>query len=120
MTRQGSTNFIHSIENEQLSSVEFVQDYLQLHFDGPTITLFVWPVIKVQEHNWQFGASGYRDALCGRISRKVVIASLVDDQSLEIAFDDGARFTVSIGSKDHGGPEAGYFCDGPGAPLLDF
>ena len=27
-----------AIEGEQLSAVTFVQDYVQLHFDGPTIT----------------------------------------------------------------------------------
>jgi len=32
---------------EQLSSVEFVQDYLQLHFDGRTITAYVWPKVFV-------------------------------------------------------------------------
>src|SRR5579862_5590878 len=106
MTKHGSTDFIHSIENEQLSSVEFVQDYLQLHFDGPTITLFVWPVIKVQDHEWRFGATSYRDSLCGRIGRTVFSASLVDDEALIIVFDDGARFTVSLRLQDSARPEA--------------
>ena len=32
-----------SMVGQELSAVEFVQDYLQLRFDGPVLTLFEWP-----------------------------------------------------------------------------
>ncbi|MBK7808451.1 MAG: hypothetical protein IPJ51_19490 [Saprospiraceae bacterium] len=46
--------------NEQLSSVEFVQDYLQLHFDGRTITSYIWPIINIKNENLIFGDVVYR------------------------------------------------------------
>jgi hypothetical protein len=120
MTRQGSTDFIHSIENEKLSSVTFVMDYLQLHFDGPVITLFVWPRVKFKGQELHFGQPGYRDALCDRIDRSVLTASLLDDDALVIVFEDGARFAVSLRPEDNIGSEAGHFIASAGSPLLDF
>src|ERR1700686_1222650 len=58
---------LEKIVGEQLSSVEFVQDYVQLHFDGPTITAFVWPTLNLGGNIMCFGDAGYRDALCARI-----------------------------------------------------
>src|SRR5580692_5452288 len=42
-------SMFESIIGEQLSSVEFVQDYVQLRFDGPTLTAFVWPELRQGE-----------------------------------------------------------------------
>lgn len=57
--------------NEQLSSVEFVQDYLQLHFDGRTITSYIWPIINIKNESLIFGDVLYRNALCDFIGNKV-------------------------------------------------
>lgn len=56
---------------EQLSSVEFVQDYLQLHFDGRTITIYVWPEIQNEDHTFQYGEEKYRNELCDFIGLEV-------------------------------------------------
>ena len=33
-----------AIEGEQLSALTFVQDCVELHFDGPRITAITWPL----------------------------------------------------------------------------
>jgi hypothetical protein len=114
--------FVDKIVGEPLSSVEFVMDYVQLHFAGPTLTLFVWPVVAVKEHETHFGEPGYRDALCGRITHIVTKVMMADDKALSVQFDDGSAITVSLRPEDRTGPEAGYFTRSshPGEPLLDF
>jgi hypothetical protein len=44
-----SSRFIQSLVGKQLSSVEFVRDYVQLRFYGPTITAFVGLILLPQE-----------------------------------------------------------------------
>ena len=122
MSREG-LGFIGRILGEQLSSVEFVQDYLQLHFDGPTLTLFVWPVVFATGQMYQLGKSGcFRDELCGRIAHKVVEVVTDDSDALTIRFDDSSSVVVSLRPEDRTGPETGYFRDDrdPRGTLRDF
>jgi len=114
--------FLRPVVGKQLSSVEFVQDYLQLHFDGPTLTLFVWPVVVLAEQEAHFGEVGYRNALCARIGRKVTEVSMDEDQAMVVHFDDGVSMTISLRPEDRTGPEAGYFVSSrdPKEPLLEF
>jgi hypothetical protein len=91
---------LENIVGEQLSSVEFVQDYIQLHFDGPTLTAFVLPTVSLSGKRLGFGDSGYRDELCARIGRKVVCAELVDAVGVAVRFDDGAEIYISLRAED--------------------
>ena len=86
---------LDAIIGQQLSSVEFVQDYVQLHFDGPYIIAFTWPVVE-----------SYRDALCDRISRKVRTALISGGNAVTIGFDDGGTIRISLKQEDRVGPEA--------------
>lgn len=114
--------FLDKITGEQLSSVEFVQDYLQLHFDGPTLTLFSWPTVRLPERETCFGEAGYRDALCGVIAHKVSGVTIKADEVLVVRFDDGLAIAISLRPEDRTGPEAGYFSASRDSkePLLDF
>ncbi|MGA8222488.1 MAG: hypothetical protein WB780_12605 [Candidatus Acidiferrales bacterium] len=114
--------FLQPAVGEQLSSVEFVQDYLQLHFDGPALTLFVWPVIVLADQEAHFGEVGYRNVLCARIGRKVIEVSIDEEKAIVIHFDDGVSMTNSLRPEDRTGPEAGYFASShdPKEPLLEF
>jgi hypothetical protein len=114
--------FVEKIVGEQLSSVEFVQDYVQLHFDGPTLTLFVWPVVAVDKQETHFGESSYRDVLCSRIAHIVTKVTMADDEALSVQFDDGSAITVSLKPEGRTVPEAGHFrgSSNPRDPLLVF
>ncbi|MFZ1456146.1 MAG: hypothetical protein WAT46_08905 [Saprospiraceae bacterium] len=74
--------------NEQLSSVEFVQDYLQLHFDGRTITSYIWPIINIKNESLIFGDVLYRNALCDFIGNKVKDIFFKDKEYLVLYFEE--------------------------------
>jgi hypothetical protein len=112
---------IEIIVGAQLSSVEFVQDYVQLRFDGPTLTLFVWPSLHGPSRTMRFGEVGYRDELCGRISHTVLEAKMRPDTDIIIKFDDAVELFVSLKPECRTCPEAGYFSTTlTGGALLDF
>jgi hypothetical protein len=114
--------FLQMVVGSQLSSVEFVQDYLQLHFDGPTLTLFVWPIVVLAERRVHFGEVGYRDALCSRIAHDIskVDIDMENERLIAFTFDDGTSITISL--EERQGDETGYFTcsSNPGESLRDF
>jgi hypothetical protein len=118
---------ISAIDGEELSSVTFVQDYVQLDFNGPGFTLFQWPEVFVAEGlqlgegSYAHGDPGYRDALCLQIGQSVETTSVEEGVALEIAFENGTIFRCSLREEDFDGPEAGQFISGvPGEPLIVF
>jgi hypothetical protein len=100
---------LSAIVGEQLSSVVFVQDYVQLHFDGPTLTAITLPTIEVSKITLGWGTPGYRDALCERIGKTVRRASMIENKELRIEFDDNSVILISIKPEDHRGDEAVIF-----------
>ncbi len=89
-------DLLQAIVGEQLSSVEFVQDYVQLRFDGPVLTAITQPVIQIGERMLRWGDPGFRDELCKRIARRVVSARIPSGNKVQISFDDGAVVEVSL------------------------
>jgi len=73
---------------QQMGAVIFVQDYLQLDFDGYRLTLNVWPKVLLPVNTFGFNDSGYRDALCSLISKKIIAVSELATE-IVLAFDEG-------------------------------
>ena len=95
------------IVGEQLSSVEFVQDYFQVRFDGPTLNVYNRSVVLgANGKQTTDGAAGFRDAICDLIGRIVADTQVVSGQALSIVFEDGSKFVVSLKTEDYRGPEA--------------
>jgi hypothetical protein len=88
------------IVGEQLSAVTFVQDYVQLHFDGPCLTAFAPLVVRLGETTWHWGEPGFRDALCDRIAQKVTVAQVVSGAGVSIGFEDGSIIHISLQNAD--------------------
>src|SRR5215813_4606640 len=61
---------------EQLSAITVVQDYLQLHFDGPRLTVFSHVIVSLGDQVFHGGKPGFRDALCNNIAKKVIEARI--------------------------------------------
>jgi hypothetical protein len=97
---------------EQLSAVTFVQDYLQLHFDGPRLTVFSHPVVRVGGKTFHWGKPGFRDALCNNIAKKVTAAQVAYGDSIVIRFADGSTIKISLKDEDYSGGEAVNFDTG--------
>jgi hypothetical protein len=98
------------IIGEQLSSVEFVQDYFQLRFDMPTINVTsnhtIVKAAGAESTSWD---DKFRNMICGQIRKIVRDAALEDGQELKIIFEDESEIIVSLRPQDQSSPEAIYF-----------
>ena len=72
----------------QLSSVVFVQDYLQLDFDGDRMTMYVWPTLHMTHGCRRFGEVEYRNELCSFIAKKISSIELQEQACLILNFRD--------------------------------
>ncbi|HMF53203.1 MAG TPA: hypothetical protein VK593_02560 [Edaphobacter sp.] len=100
---------ISGVVGEELIAVEFVQDFLQLRFDGPLLTLYSWPHVLLSEFSIAFGEPEYRNALCSLIGEKVDEATLEEGDSLTLRFENETVIALSLREEDLDGPEAGAF-----------
>ena len=112
---------LEDLVGQSLSAVEFVQDFLQLKFDGPVLTLYEWPEAFREEGSYAFGEPEYRNVLCDLIGEDVTAASLVEGEAMEIQFSSGASVRNSLRSEDISTPEVGSLVSGePGDEMLVF
>ena len=112
---------LSGIEGQELASVGFVQDYLQLDFSGPLLTLFIWPEVFRPEGSYGFGEPGYRDMLCEEIGGDVSTVKYAEAIALEIEFESGVILRISLRDMDYVGAEAGQYLSGePGESLVVF
>lgn len=107
-----SGEVLERLAGRQLSAVVFVQDYLQLQFDGDCMTLYVWPRLMLPQGICEFGQVSYRNELCGFIARQVQRAELLAGQYLRLIFEGTAA--VVLVPLDTG-VEAVYFTEYEGA-----
>ena len=95
----------------QLSAVVFVQDYVQLQFDGPVITVLTPLSVSRGSRTSTFPGAGSRDALCSVIGKRVVKQSLSELDALTLEFEDGAIIRVPLDFEARTGPEAMNYVD---------
>ena len=100
---------LSSVIGQELSSVEFLQDHLVLHFDGPTLTLYTWPDVFREEGSYAYGEPEYRNVLCGVLSEDVTAATLEENEAIEIEFESGVILRASLREEDLDVPVAGEF-----------
>jgi hypothetical protein len=105
---------LQELKGVRLYSVEFVMDYVQLHFGGPILTAYTHPSLNVRGRSITWETDGFRDLLCELIEVPVVEAHVVAGEELRLHFENGAIFAVSLQDKDYGGPEAVEFISNSG------
>jgi|GEM_PF-1694811 len=109
-----SASPLHVLVGEQLSSVTFVMDYVQLGFDGPCLTAYTGLKVSVEGKAFAWGEPGFRNALCDRIGATVRQAEIVANDAIRITFSDDAVISISLKLEDHVGPEAAELTDRTG------
>ena len=102
---------VSAIIGEELKAVAFVEDFLQLRFEAPLLTLYDWPHVLLPEFSVAYGEPEYRNALCAQINDKVVQASLEEGDALTIEFENGTVFGLSLREEDVDGPESGSYSE---------
>lgn len=97
---------INQLVGEQLGAVVFVQDYLQLQFDGPQINVYSGCRVIANGLTTVFGSEQFANHLIGQISKKV--KQVVDhfNRHVVITFADESCIEIPYSSE---GPEAIYF-----------
>jgi hypothetical protein len=100
-----NSRVLEDLHGRQLSAVVFVQDYLQLQFDGTTLTMMTWPVVH-DEGEFRYGDGRYRDALCDCIAKEVEVADVIARDRLRIVFRDGSQLLTSLKDADRDDVEA--------------
>ncbi len=107
---------------QELTAVEFVLDHLQLRFDGPCLTLFVWPDVFREEGSYAYGEPEFRNMLCDQLGVEVTAATLEEDEAVEVGFANGVILRASLREEDLDVPEAGQFSESgvPGEITFEF
>jgi hypothetical protein len=96
---------LDELVGRQLSSVEFVRDYVQLRFDGPCLSVLNPLSLKRYTTVVQSADTGFRDGLCSQIGIEVENVTISDGQ-LIVNFVSAVAFLVSLRNEDYTGPEA--------------
>ncbi len=112
---------ISAIEGQELTTVEFVQDFLRLRCDGPMLTLYAWPHLLLPDFSVGYGEPEYRNGLCAQIGEMVAKASLEELEALTVEFESGTVIALSLREEELSGPQAGsYSEDGSGLDEEEF
>ena len=102
---------ISAIEGQELKAVEFVEDFLQLRFGEPLLTLHDWPYVMLTDFSVGFGEPEYRNALCAQIGETVATASLEEDDALTVELANGVVLGLSLREEDRDTPESGNYSE---------
>lgn len=66
------SKLLEDLVGEELSSVSFVQDYVQFDFNGPLLTSFADPIVQVEDQTLRFPEGASRDKPCSLIGQQVM------------------------------------------------
>jgi hypothetical protein len=90
------SGLLNTLVNEKLSSVEFVMDYIQLHFDGITSTFYAFPEIHTASVLYTIRDHDYRNRICALIGQKVTAIKFEEEQTFDILFENGWKVHLSL------------------------
>jgi hypothetical protein len=63
---------LQELVGREVSSIEFVRDYVQIRFDGPCLSVYTMPIIRTsRDEVLDSSKPGYADALITAIGRTV-------------------------------------------------
>ena len=99
------------MEGEELKAVAFVEDYLELRFGAPLLTLYNGPYVMLPDFSVAYGEPEYRNALCAQIGESVSAASLEEGSALTIELGNGVVLGLSLREEDLDGPDSGSYSE---------
>jgi hypothetical protein len=105
------------LDGETLSSVTFVFDYWQLHFNSLTITPLTRLEVQTNGVVARDGDDQFRNRLCEQIGKVVERFELERLVACTITFEDRSSISISLKRADYPGPE-GMQIFGAGQLLL--
>lgn len=98
-----------TLVGRELASVVFVRGYLQLHFDGPILTVVSTPVLRARDMDHPWGSPEFCNLLLSCISRPVASTFVQEGDRLSLGFDNGCELSVSLRPEHYRTAEAVTF-----------
>ena len=113
---------LSALEGQELTTVAFVEDFLELHFaDGPVLTFYEWPSVILSDYSVSYGEPEYRNQLCAQIGEEVETAELEEGSRLALKLVNGNVLALSLREEDMSGPSGGSYSEsGSGDDELEF
>jgi hypothetical protein len=102
---------VAGLVGEELRSVAFVEDFLELRFGEPCLTLYDWPHVLLTEFSVAYGEPEYRNALCAQIGQEVTAASLEEGSALTVELANGVVLGLSLREEDVDAPVSGSYSE---------
>lgn len=97
--------FKNAVEGRRVSSVVFVEDYLQIVFEDYVLSMFVWPEVLSGGKVFNSKSEGYADTLSRLINQRVIEAGASAEQ-LWLFLTGGQRLSMSLEAEDRDQTEA--------------
>ena len=107
------------LDAEPLSSVVFVQDYIQLVFQDLYFNLYNPVSVHRESRTLREADIGFADELRRLIGQRVVDTSAQERQFVTVKFERGTQVTVSLRPEDVTGPEAFELANGKGLWIVE-
>lgn len=95
--------------NRELGSVEFVRDYIQFHFDGPTLTAVTNPELIIDGKIIKRESCEFCNLLLCCIGQIVSMASVKEGDAIKVEFNNGSILCISLKQEDYKDAEAAWF-----------
>ncbi len=102
---------VEALVGEELRSVTFVEDFLELRFGASLVTFYAWPHVFTTEFSVAYGEPEYRNILCTQIGEEVAKASLEEGSSLTIELLNGFVIGLSLREEDVDAPVSGSYSE---------
>ncbi len=102
---------ISGISGQELKSVTFIEDFLELRFGASCLTLYDWPHVLLTDFSVAYGEPEYRNAVCAQIGEEVVEASLEEGDALTVELANGVVFGLSLREEDVDAPVSGSYSE---------
>lgn len=112
-----SPSGITRLVGQPLSGVAFVQDYVELHFDGKILRSFMPMSVISGGVTRATPESGARDSLCALIGKKILDVVLQESKKIDLRFDGGSIVSIPLNEADRMNPEAAHFVPGENLPI---
>jgi hypothetical protein len=84
------------LKGEELNAIQFVMDYLQIHFNDKGFTFYIWPSLNINNNTYEFGCIDYRNKLWELIGKIVSDVHIIENDLLVIEFETKERIQLNI------------------------
>src|SRR6516164_8787502 len=102
---------LESLAGQVVTAICFVQDYVEIHFEGPILTAYEWPLLFRDDGSFTESSPFYRHNLCGLIAARVVKTREEQDRKLILAFDNHQSIEIPIDPSSLSSVEAAMLVD---------